>query len=96
MGTPPGNKMWVPDPLAAITQSGPSPQPRSSDPIGRRGDERLATTRSNHQLWNPRRVAGRIPVGISIDTGARGRKLRVTGVLERCAALGGQCRVTDT
>ena len=33
--------MWVPEHrfLAAITQSGPSPQPRFRDPSGRRGDE---------------------------------------------------------
>ena len=41
-------------------------------------DNRLAATRNGRQLWvqgrlwNPRRVAGRIPVGILIDTGAGG------------------------
>ena len=78
MVTPPGNKVWMPDPLAAITQSGPSPRPRSSDPSGHRGDERLAATRSSQKLWvqgrlwDRRKVAGRIPVGILIDTGAGG------------------------
>ena len=41
-------------------------------------DDRLAATQNGQQLWvhgriwNPRRVAGRIPVGILIDTGAGG------------------------
>ncbi|CAN0570094.1 unnamed protein product, partial [Laminaria digitata] len=45
---------------------------------GDEGDGRLAATRSGQQLWvqgrlwDPRRVAGRIPVGILIDTGAGG------------------------
>ena len=46
--------------------------------VGHGGEERLAATRNGQQLWvqgrlwDPRRVAGRISVGILIDTGAGG------------------------
>ena len=67
-----------PPPLASVTQSDPSLSVGVGGPGGLGGDERLAATRNGQQLWvqgrlwNPRRVAGRIPVGILIDTGAGG------------------------
>ena len=60
---PPGNKVGAPV---------PSPDADMG------ADDRLAAAKNGQQLWvhgiicNPRRVAGGIPVGILIDTGAGG------------------------
>ena len=76
----PGYEKRVPDPprLASMTQAEPGLQPRVGGPGGGRGGERLAATGNDQLLWvqgrlsNPRRMAGRIPVDIIIDTGAGG------------------------
>ena len=65
-------------PLQSVTQPDPSILVRVGGPVGLGGDERLAATRNGQQLWvqgrlwNSRRVAGRILVGILIDAGTGG------------------------
>ena len=64
-----------------------------------RGNERLAVTRDGQQLWvqgrlwNPRRVAVRIPVRIHIDTGAG--EAAIDRILEEYPIMGGQRRTTE-
>ena len=67
-----------PSSLASMTQSDADPQRGVNAPTGPRGGERMAASRDGQQLlvqdrpWNPRRIAGRTPVGIAIDMGAGG------------------------